>query len=146
MAVLLIDEKNSHEYFGHKYNVSNNIKDKLDLLAKNLRLLRENKDFFNKDLEKNIYLNNKNHLIDLNILNFVIDTKYKFKDFSENLKKILRSKTYEFNIDGKYLIDNGMEQGALMGKVLKKIEEEWIRNNFKITKKQVQEIIRLYSN
>jgi len=108
--------------------------------------LRENKDFFNKDLEKNIYLNNKNHLISLNILNFVIDTKYKFKDFSENLEKILRSKTYELNIDGKYLIDNGMEQGALIGKVLKKIEEEWIRNNFKITKKQVQEIIRLYSN
>ena len=146
LAVLLIDEKNSHEYFGHKYNVSNNIKDKLDLLAKNLRLLKENKDFFNKDLEKNIYLNNKNHLISLNILNFVIDTKYKFKDFSENLKKILRSKTYEFNIDGKYLIDNGMEQGVLMGKVLKKIEEEWIKNNFKITKKQVHEIIRLYSN
>ena len=146
LAVLLIDEKNSHEYFGHKYNVSNNIKDNLDLLAKNLRLLRENKDFFNKDLEKNIYLNNKNHLIILNILNFVIDSKYKFKDFSENLKKILRSKIHEFNIDGKYLIENGMEQGAIIGKVLKKIEEEWIRNNFKITKKQVQEIIRLYSN
>ena len=70
MAVLLIDEKNSHEYFGHKYNVSNNIKDKLDLLAKNLRLLRENKDFFNKDLEKNIYLNNKNHLIRLKYFKF----------------------------------------------------------------------------
>ena len=39
-----------------------------------------------------------------------------------------------------------MQQGAMMGKVLKKIEEEWIRNNFKITKNQVQEIIRLYSN
>ena len=146
LAVLLIDEKNSHEYFGHKYNVSNNIKDKLDLLAKNLRLLRENKDFFNKDLEKNIYLNNKNHLISLNILNFVIDTKYKFKDFSENSKKILRSKTHKFNINGKYLIDNGMQRGVTMGKALKKIEAEWIRNNFKITKNQVQEIIRLYSN
>ena len=146
LAVLLIDEKDSHEYFGHKYNVSNNIKDNLCLLAKNLRLLRKNKDFFNKDLEKNIYLNSKNHLIDLNILNFVIDTKYKFKDFSENLKKILRSKTHKFNINGKYLIDNGMQRGVTMGKVLKKIEAEWIRNNFKITKNQVQEIIRLYSN
>jgi len=146
LAVLLIDEKDSHEYFGHKYNVSNNIKDNLCLLAKNLRLLRKNKDFFNKDLEKNIYLNSKNHLIDLNILNFVIDTKYKFKDFSENLKKILRSKTHKFNINGKYLIDNGMQRGVTLGKALKKIEAEWIRNNFKITKNQVQEIIRLYSN
>ena len=146
LAVLLIDEKNSHEYFGHKYNVSNHIKDNLSLLAKNFKLFKENRDFLNKDLEKNIYLNSKNHLADLNILNFVIDTKYKFKDFSENLKRILRSKTYKFNIDGKYLIENGMKQGATMGKVLKKIEEEWIRNNFKITKKQVQEIIRLYSN
>jgi tRNA nucleotidyltransferase/poly(A) polymerase len=146
LAVLLIDEKNNHEYFGHKYNVSNNIKDNISLLAKNFRLLRKNKEFFNRDLEKNIYLNSKNHLINLNILNFVIDTKYKLKDFSENLKRILKSKIYKFNIDGKYLIDNGMQQGAAMGKALKKIEEEWIRNNFKITKNQVQEIIRLYSN
>jgi poly(A) polymerase len=146
LAVLLIDEKDSHEYFGHKYNVSNNIKDKLTLLAKNFRLLRENKDFFNRDLEKNIYLNSKNHLIILNILNFVIDIKYKFENFSKNLKRILSSKTHKFHIDGKYLIDNGMQQGAMMGKVLKKIEAEWIRNNFKITKNQVQEIIRLYSN
>ena len=32
-----------------------------------------------------------------------------------------------------------------MGKVLKKIEEEWIKNNFKITKNQVQEIIIDYT-
>ena len=37
----------------------------------------------NKDLEKNIYLSNKNHLINLNILNFVNNSKYNFKDFSE---------------------------------------------------------------
>ena len=146
LAVLLIDEKNSHEYFGHKYNISNNIKNNLNLLAKNFKILKNNKEFFNKDLEKNIYLNDKNHLINLNILNFVIDTKYKFKNFSENLKRILNSKIHKFNIDGKYLIDNGMQQGAMMGKVLKKIEQEWIKNNFKITKNQIQKIIQLYSN
>ena len=142
LAALLIDEKSSHEYFGHKYNVSNDIKDNLELLAKNFKNSVDNKDFFDKNLEKNVYLNGKNHLIYINILNFVIDTKYKLKDFSENLKRILKSKIHKFNIDGKYLIDNGMQQGYQIGKVLNKIEEEWIKNNFKITKKQIHEIIR----
>ena len=39
-----------------------------------------------------------------------------------------------------------MQQGLLMGKVLKEIEEEWIKNNFKINKERVKEIIRLHSN
>ena len=34
LAVLLIDEKNNHEYFAHKYNVSNNIKENLHISAK----------------------------------------------------------------------------------------------------------------
>ena len=146
LAAILIDQNNSHEYFGHKYKISNEIKDNLNLFAKNLNLIKENKDFFSKDLEKNIYFNDKSHLIKLNILNFTINKKLKFKDFAENLNKILKSQNHEFNIDGKYLMKNGMKQGALMGKVLNKIEEEWINNNFRITKDRVQEIIKLYSN
>ena len=141
LAVLLIDNKNSHEYFCHKYNVSNEIKDNFDSFTKNLKIIKENKDFFYKDLEKNIYLNNKNHLINLSILNFVLNNKLKVVDFSKILKSILKSKTYKFEIDGKYLIDNGMQQGALMGKVLNQVEEEWIKNNFKITEDRVKEII-----
>ena len=146
LAVLLIDEKNNHEYFAHKYNVSNNIKENLHMFAKNLTLIRVNKDFFKKELEKYIYLNDKNHLTNLNILNFVINEKLKFKDFSETLKKILQSKKHKLPVDGKYLMDNGMKQGSQMGKVLKKIEEEWIKNNFKISEDQMKEIIRLNSN
>jgi tRNA nucleotidyltransferase/poly(A) polymerase len=146
LAVLLIDEKNNHEYFTHKYNASNNIKENLHMLAKNLILIKGNKDFFKKDLEKNIYLNDKKHLINLIILNFVINEKIKFKDFSDILKKILQSKKKKFPVDGKYLMDNGMQQGSQMGKVLKKIEEEWIKNNFKISEDQMKEIIRLHSN
>ena len=146
LAVLLIDEKNNHEYFAHKYNVSNNIKENLHISAKNIMLIKGNKYFFNKDLEKNIYLNDKNHLINLNILNFVINEKLKFKDFSDILKKILQSKKQKFPVDGKYLMDNGMKQGSQMGKVLKKIEEEWIKNNFKISEDQMKKIIELHIN
>ena len=146
LAILLIDDKDTHEYFSHKYNISNEIKDNLNSFAKYLKLIRENKDFFNKDLEKNIYLFDKNFLINLNILNFVINPKIKLKDFSETLSKILKSKIHKFNIDGNYLIENGMQEGAIMGKVLKEIEKEWIKNNFQITKERVKEIIRSHSN
>ena len=144
LATLLIDEKNNHEYFAHKYNISNDIKENLNLLAKDLKLLKENKDFFDRDLEKNIYLSNKNHLINLNILNFVINSKYKLKDFKKTLKNILQSKVHLFPIDGKYLMQNGMKEGSALGKVLQIIEKEWIMNGFKISKNRVKEIIEPY--
>ena len=146
LSVLLIDEKNNHEYFSHKYNISNDLKETLNLCAKNYKLISEDKDFLNKDLEKNIYYNGKKHLINLNIVNFVINSKYKLKDFLQNLKKILKSKTHFFPFDGNYLIDKGMKEGVTIGKVLKKLEEEWIRNNFKISDDEIKSIIKAHSN
>ena len=142
LAILLIDKDSNHEYFCHKYNVSNDIKDDLNLLAKNLKLLQNNKDFFTKDIEKHIYLNDKSHLINLNILNFASNSKYSFKNFSEAMNNILKSKAHKFEIDGKYLMNKGMREGVLLGKVLRKIEEEWMENNFKISDDRVQEIIK----
>jgi poly(A) polymerase len=146
LAVLLIDENNNQEYFAHKYNISNQIKESLNLFAKDIKLLRENKDFFNHDLEKNIYLNNKNYMINLNIINFASNSRYKLKDFSETLKSILKSKVHKFPIDGNYLMRNGMKEGSALGRVLKIIEDEWIVNGFKISNNRVKEIIKLNLN
>tara|TARA_B100000963_G_scaffold309446_1_gene285381 strand:- start:263 stop:1522 length:1260 start_codon:yes stop_codon:yes gene_type:complete len=145
LAVLLINDDSNHEYFSHKYNVPNDIKDYLSSLAINLKLSRDNKDFFSKDLEKHIYLNDKNHLINLNILNFTSNPKCSVEEFSEILKRILKSKTHHFHIDGKHLKDKGMREGKLLGHVLKIIESEWIDNNFKISNDRVEEIIKLNS-
>ena len=68
--------------------------------------------------------------------------KFSFKNFSEAMKNILKSKTHKFHIDGKYLMNKGMREGVLLGKVLRKIEEEWMENNFKISDDRVQEIIK----
>ena len=141
LATLLIGEKNNHEYFAHKYNISNDIKENLNLLSIDLKLIRENKDFFDKDLEKNIYLRNKNHLINLNILNFVNNSKCKLNHFLTILKKILQSKEHFLPVDGKYLMQNGMKEGSALGRVLKIIEDEWIINGFKISKERIKKII-----
>jgi len=146
LAALLIDDQDNHEYFGYKYKISNDIKDVLKSFAKTLKLVSNDKNFFNKDLEKNIYLYNKKYLTNLNILNYVINTRQKFEDFSDTLKRILKSKTHKFFIDGKYLMENGMKQGSLIGKVLKEIEIEWIKNDFKISRDRIKKIIQFHSN
>ena len=141
LSVLLIDEKDNHEYFAHKYNVPNKLKLSLEKLAKNFNLAQNNKDFFYKDLLKNIYLNGKNHLITLNILNYACNPKIKLQEFKNTLNKILNSEIPKLDINGEYLKQNGMEEGEDLGKVLNKIEEEWLNNGFKISKDRINKLI-----
>ena len=146
LAVLLIDEKENHGYFVHKYNTSNKIKDSLEKFNKNLTKLRNDKNFFEKDLIKNVYLNRKNHLIALNLINFSINSKVKYNDFSKTLNKILKIKVPMFSIDGEYLKQKGMREGQSLGIVLKALEKEWINNNFEISDERIKEIIKINSN
>ena len=39
-------------------------------------------------------------------------------------------------------MNKGMKEGVLLGEVLKKIEQEWVDNNFKISNNRVEEIIK----
>ncbi len=146
LAVMLIDEKGNHEYFTHKYNASNKIKETLDQFNENLIKIKNDKEFFNKNLIKNLYFNGKNHLIALNLINFSINSKVKINDFSKTLHKILKIKVPIFPIDGDTLKQKGMQEGQMLGSVLKTLEKEWINNNFKISNERVEEIIRVNLN
>ncbi len=146
LAVMLIDEKENHDYFIHKYNASNKTKETLERFNKNLLELENDKEFFEKSLLKNVYLNGKNHLIALNLINFSINSKVKINDFYETLNKILKIKVPIFPIDGDTLKQKGMQEGQKLGNVLKILEKEWINNNFKISNERVEEIIKVNLN
>ena len=146
LSILLIDESNNFEYFLHKYNVSNNLKEDLNLMAINFKNFQSNKKFFLKDLKKNIYLFGKNHLRAANVLYFSNNKKIKIKDYLDVLKKINQLETPKFSFDGNFLIKKGMKEGALIGKTLKLIETEWLNNNFEISNDKVLKIIRSQNN
>ena len=146
LAVLLIDGKDNHEYFLHKYNTSNKIIEMLKKFNKNLIELKNDKDYFENDLAKKIYFNGKKHLIALNLINFSINAKVKTYDFSKTLNKILKTKVPTFPIDGELLKEKGMKEGQSLGNVLKKLEKEWVNNNFKISNERIDEIIKVNSN
>ena len=145
LAVLLIDDKNNDEYFSHKYNVSSKIKETLKKLSSNLIEVKKNKNFFDKDLIRNIYFYGKEHLIKLNIINFTINSKIKIDEFSETLNLVLKSDIPKLHVNGEYLKKNGMKEGDSLGKVLKKIESEWASNNFEISNERIKDLIKIYS-
>ena len=146
LAVMLIDGKDNHEYFLHKYNASNKIIEMLKKFNNNLIELKNDKDYFEKNLAKNIYFNGKKHLIALNLINFSINAKVKSYDFSKTLNKILKTKVPIFSIDGELLKQKGMKEGQSLGNVLKELEKEWVNNNFKISNDRIDEIIKNYLN
>ena len=142
LGTLLIDEKDNYEYFIHKYKASNKMKETLEKLKKNLLILKSNKDFFEKDLIKNVYLNGKNHLIALNLIYYSMNSKVKIIDFSKIYNKILKTKVPLFPINGEFLKKKGMREGQFLGNVLKTLEIEWMNNNFKISNERIEEIIK----
>ncbi len=146
LGVLLIGEKDNHEYFLHKYNASNKIQETLKSFNQILTKIKTEKNFFQDDLIKNVYLNGKNHLIALNLINFSMDSKVKLDNFSNTLKKILEVKIPLFPIDGEFLKQKGMKEGQSLGKVLKKLEKEWLNNNFEISNERIEEIIKFSTN
>ena len=85
-------------------------------------------------------------MIALNLINFSINQKIKFQEFSLNLKRILKIDIPKLDFNGEYLKQKGLKEGLLLGKVLSIIEKEWVENNFHISEDRVKELIRVYSS
>ena len=146
LAILLIDESNNHEYFSHKYNISNNIKENLNLLAKNFINFKKDINFFRYNLKKNVFYFGKKHLKELNTLNFFTSNKVKLNDFLKTSSLIEKASVPKFTYDGKYLKNRGVKEGEVMGKILNSLEKNWINNGFKISDQQISKIINDQNN
>ena len=140
-AIFLIDEKDNFEYFCHKYKVSNKLKKELSFIASTYLQFKEEKNFFKKDLKKNVYKLEKKNI--LKLIGFIYCTE---KKISVNLlKKILsdieKIEIPNFPFNGKYILDQGMENGKKIGFALKEMEKEWIKNNFNLNTQEANLII-----
>ncbi len=141
LSLLVIDNSDNSEYFLYKFNLSNNQKKRIRFL-KEFYIKSLDKNFYTeKNLSKLFYIHGKNSIIDL--LNFAIFLSKK------NNKKLIKLKEFYnnqpmpvFPVKAKELITKyNLKEGAELGKKLKKIEEIWIDNYFKISEKDIDKII-----
>ena len=127
-AILVVDDKKNHEYFVHKYKPSNNFIKKLNSIAKSYEASLENKNFFKKDLKKNIYIFGKEIITTL----FLLKESEKVKNNIEFLDTIQKTEPPKFPYNGDYLKSRGLKEGKELGDILNYLEEKWINDNFKI--------------
>ena len=144
LALLLIDETDNHIYFTHKYKTSNLLKERLNFFYLYFFQAKKNKNFFLKDLKKNIFYHNKDQIKSLAKFYFLmLYPKNSFK-LEEVLNIINSTNVPEFPITGKYLLEKGFKSGRKIGEVLKKIEKHWIENDFHLKDEELNNFLKKY--
>ena len=141
-ASMLLDSSNNHEYFFHKYKVSNQLKSNINLFSKVLKETKSYEEFFTKNLKKNIFFYGKDNMKKI----FIIFNLVNKKNFNSNriktLSQINKSVTPKMPITGNDLFKYGFKSGKKMGQALKKIEKKWIENNFVINDSDIKALIK----
>ena len=145
LALLLVDEKDNHAYFSHKYKVSNYLRENLEFYHKYFYEAKKDKNFFQKNLKKNLFYHGKRKITSLAKFYFIQKYKKNYVQLSNTLKIISSISVPQFPITGKYLLERGFASGKHIGEVLNKIEKIWIEKDFNLNNEELKTLIKKYN-
>ena len=142
LSTMIIDGTDNADYFLYKFNISKKDKKRIKIIDNFYKEKISSKTFTKNNINKVFYYNGKQAVFD--ILNLRIIKSIK-KD--ETLIELARD--YEKRaiptmpvVADVLMIKYKIPEGKRLGEKLKMIEEEWVKNNFKISDQQVDNIIK----
>jgi|TARA_Y100000780_G_scaffold129865_1_gene116871 poly(A) polymerase len=142
ISLMLIDNTDNADYFLFKFNLSKINKKRILFLKEFYKKEIKNTTFSEKNLLKILYYNGKQSLIDL--IYFEIFKSKKINKKLINLLDFFKDKEVPiFPIKAKDLMKKyDISEGKLLGIKLKKIEEKWINNNFKVSEIEISQVLK----
>jgi len=140
-SIFLIDEKDNFEYFCHKYKVSNKLKKNLIFIANNYKSFKEEKKYLKQNLKKNIYKLGRENIKKLIAFIHCAENYFSVNSLKKIFSEIDKIKIPNFPFDGQYIMSQGLEDGKKIGFALKKLEQEWVENNFNLRTEEVISIV-----
>ena len=142
LILLIYDDKDNLDYFLYKFNISKKDRKRIKIIDNFYRDKLVFKNLNTNYLNRIFYYEGKQAVID--ILNFKIVVSKKLDNSLITLCEIYRKKDTPIMpiAANKLMSEYHIPEGKQLGLKLKKIEQEWIRNNFQISNKQVADIIK----
>ena len=141
ISLLIIDETDNADYFIYKFNISKKDQKRIKNIDEFYKDKLTLKTFNENNLNSIFYYKGKEALID--ILYFKLFKSKKFDNHLIELTKLFKEKSIPIMpikadiLMSKYKIP----EGKILGNKLKLIEDIWVKNNFKISDNEVDNII-----
>ena len=141
LSLMIIDDTDNVDYFLYKYNLSKKDKKRIKIIHNFFKDKFNLKKFTQYDFNEYFYYEGNQAVLDL--LRFkVIKSKKIDKSLIELIEYYKNKPIPKMPIGAELLMQKyKIPEGKQLGVKLKKIEVEWVRNNFTITDKQVENII-----
>ena len=141
LSLIIIDETDNTDYFLYKFNISNKDQKRIKNIYNFYKDRINLKTFTENNINKVFYYQGKETAID--ILNYRIIKSKKLDNSLIELKMYYENKKLpEMPVTADLLMRKyEIPKGKQLGEKLKRIEAEWVKNNFKISDQQVDIIV-----
>ena len=142
ISLMIVEETDNVDYFLYKFNISNKNKKRIKNIDNFYKKKISSKTFNENNMNKYFYYYGREATLD--ILNFrLIKSNKTDQSLIELVKYYENKEALIMPINADYLMKKyEIPEGKLIGEKLKKIEEEWVENNFKISDQEVDSIVK----
>lgn len=141
LSLIIIDDTDNTDYFLYKFNISKKDQKRIKSIDNFYKEKINSKSFTKNNINKFFYYQGKE--VTLDILNYrMIRLKKVDNSLKELIKHYENSKAPIMPVSADLLMKKyKIPEGKHLGEKLKIIEDEWVKNNFKISDQQVDNII-----
>jgi tRNA nucleotidyltransferase/poly(A) polymerase len=141
LSLMIVDDFDNVDYFLFKFNISKKDQKRIKIIDRFYKEKISSKTFTENNMNKVFYYDGKEAVIDILSYRMI-----RSKKFDNSLKELINNyeniKTPEMPISADFLMKKyDIPEGKQLGEKLKAIEEEWVKNNFKISDQQLNNIV-----
>ncbi len=141
LSLMIIDDSDNTDYFFYKFNISKKDQKRIKIINDFYQEKISSKTFSENRMNRIFYYDGKQAVCD--ILNYYLIKSKKIEKNLMDLIHLYKNKSIpKMPIGADTLMTKfNIPEGKQLGTKLKTIEEEWVKNNFKISDKQITYIV-----